>query len=191
MARLFTAVELNPAAHEAVVTRQREIGTALRGAGDLDLRVTSAEQLHLTMVFIGEVDEARVALVEQALVQPIGLAPFTLELGGCGMFPSSGRPRVLWLGVSRGAQELGQLHRAVSDRLETVGIPRESRPYHPHLTIGRWRDGGRQSIRQACPPGEWSVSELVEHLTLFRSRLSPRGAEHTVIVRTPLREPAG
>jgi len=188
MARLFTAVELSPAAHAAVVSRQREIATTVRGAGNRDFRVTSAEQLHLTIVFIGEVDEARVASVERALVQPIGIAPFTLELGGCGTFPSSGRPRVLWLGVSRGAQELGELHRVVSDRLETVEIPRERRPYHPHLTIGRWRDGAPQSIRQACPPDQWSVSARVDHLTLFRSRLSPHGAEHEAIGRTALQE---
>jgi 2'-5' RNA ligase len=186
MVRLFTAVELDDATRGAVTARQRVIATALRAAGDRDLRLTPPEQLHLTLVFIGNVDEASARRVEDVLVPSIAISPFTLELGACGMFPSSGRPRVLWLGVSRGSEELAELHRTVSGRLDQVGVQQEDRTYHPHLTIGRWRDGGRRSARQAYAAAPWAVSTRVDHVTLFLSRLSPRGAEHTVIGRTPL-----
>ncbi len=191
MARLFTGVELGAITRGAIVARQAEIAAAVRAAGDRELRTTGPDQLHVTLVFIGEADDARAQAVERALGSPIPIPPFTIEFGACGTFPAAGAARVLWLAISRGAAALSQIHRVVWDRLETVGIPRERRPYQPHLTIGRWHTGGRPSVRRALPATPWSVAEEVESLTLFRSRLLPGGAVHTVIARTPLRSPAG
>src|SRR5581483_11051610 len=100
MARLFTAIELAAGTRAAIVSRQAEIAARLRHAGDRDLRLTGAEQLHLTLVFIGEVDEARVPAVAEALAPAIPVTPFAIEFGACGTFPPGGPPRVLWLGVS-------------------------------------------------------------------------------------------
>jgi 2'-5' RNA ligase len=186
MARLFTAVELGDRTRAAVVARQAQLAAAARDAGDRDLRMTPPGQLHLTLVFIGEVQEPTVQALERVLEPPIGIPPFGIEFGEWGMFPPTGRPRVLWLGVSRGAAELSHVYRIVADRLHSAGIPREHRPYQSHLTIARWRAGGSPSVRRALPKTAWSVAERVDRVTLFQSRLLPGGAEHTPLVRTPL-----
>jgi 2'-5' RNA ligase len=186
MVRLFTGVELGARTRGAVVARQAEIAAAIRTAGDRELRMTGPDQLHLTLVFIGETDDAQARTVEAAFGPPIPMAPFTIEFGACGTFPPAGAPRVLWLGISRGAGALSQIHGVVSARLETAGIPPERRPYEPHLTIGRWRNGGLPSLRRALSATPWSVAGQVDYVTLFRSRLLPGGAEHTVIARAPL-----
>jgi 2'-5' RNA ligase len=145
-----------------------------------------AGQLHLTLVFIGDVPGQTAQAVERALEAPIDIPPFAIEFGGWGTFPPGGRPRVLWLRVSRGAAELSSVYRAVADRLHGVGIPRDHRPYQSHLTIARWRAGGPASSRHAVPQAAWSVAERVDRITLFQSRLLPSGAEHTPLVRTAL-----
>lgn len=186
MARLFTAVELSEPVREAVSARQAVIAASLRAAGDRDLRVVKPGQLHLTLVFIGEVPEERVPVLTSTLAEPIPVPPFELEIGLPGVFPADGAPRVLWLAVSRGATELARLHEVVSARLETLGIPRERRPYQPHLTIGRWRDRAPARLRHALVPGGPVPIERVDAVTLFRSRLGPGAPEHTPLARAPL-----
>jgi 2'-5' RNA ligase len=186
MARLFTAIELSPPVRGAIVERQARIHASLRAAGGGDLRLVPPHQLHLTLVFIGEVDEARVIEIESAAAAPLPIAPFDVLFGECGVFPPRGAPRVLWIGVARGATELTELHRLVCSRVERAGLPRERRPFRPHLTIGRWRDGAPPLDRRVLPTAPWSISQHVDSIALFRSRLLPSGAEHSVIARTSL-----
>jgi 2'-5' RNA ligase len=186
MARLFTAIELGDHARAAVIARQVQLAAAARDTGDHDLRITPPRQLHLTLVFIGEVREPTVQALEHVLEPQIGIPPFAIEFGEWGMFPPAGRPRVLWLGVTRGAAELSNVYRIVADRVHSADVPCSDRPYQPHLTIGRWRAGGSPSIRRALPRTAWSVAERVDRVTLFRSRLLPGGAEHTPLMHTAL-----
>jgi RNA 2',3'-cyclic 3'-phosphodiesterase len=186
MARLFTAIELSEAVRSAVAARQAAIMASLRAAGDRDLRLVTPAQLHLTLVFIGEVPDDRVAALSDAIAEDIPLAPFDLEIGMPGIFPPQGTPRVLWLAVARGASELVRVHELVAGRLEARGVPREQRPYQPHLTIGRWRDRAPARLRHALVTGGAVPVQRVEAVTLFRSRLGPGGAEHTPLVRARL-----
>lgn len=186
MARLFTAVELSPPVRAAVVDQQSAIAAAVRAAGDRDLRLVGPAQLHLTLVFIGDVPDERVGGLSAVLADDLALPPFDIDIGAPGVFPPHGPPRVLWLGIERGARELAQLHALLSARLESRGVPRESRPYQPHLTIGRWRDRGPARLRAALPPTVRPVSERVDHVTLFRSHLRPGAPEHIPLVHTRL-----
>ena len=186
MARLFTAIELGEVVREAVVARQAVIAAALRAAGDRDLRLVKPAQLHLTLVFIGEVPEDRVPALTAALADPIPVPPFDLEIGMPGVFPPQGTPRVLWLSVARGASELVRVNDVVATRLEALGIPRERRPYAPHLTIGRWRERAPARLRHAVVPGGSVPADRVEAVTLFRSHLGPGAPEHTPLVRARL-----
>ncbi len=151
----------------------------------------SAAQLHLTLVFIGEVADPGVPSIVDALSQEIPIPPFEADFSGWGMFPPRGAPRVLWCGISRGTKQLAALHEEVATRLESVGIARESRAYHPHLTLGRWRDGASPRLREALPAPALVATEQVQRVTLFRSRLGPGGAEHTPLARAPLAAAAG
>ena len=183
MARLFTAIELSEEARTRVTDAQAAL---LRVIGAGDLRLVKPGQLHLTLVFIGEVDESRVPIIRDALAPDIPLDRFEMTIGSCGVFPPRGPARVLWLGLSAVASEVGALHRVVSARLERVGAPGESRRFSPHLTIGRWREGHGGARRTALPDIGVVVRQTVSAVTLFRSRLSPAGPEHTPLATARL-----
>lgn len=184
MPRLFTAIELAPETKAAVVREQAALAAALRSAGGR-IRLTPLEQLHLTLVFIGQVDEQRASEIVEVMRADVSAAPFALAFGAAGVFPPRGRARILWLGVSRGAREVTELYAQVVERLVTVGVPKEARPFSPHLTIGRWRDdeGPR---RTQFPPAQSVAVEHVQAVTLFESRLRSSGAEHVPLVRCRL-----
>src|SRR5439155_10607209 len=100
-----------------------------------------AENLHVTIRFLGSVDEATLGRAREALEAATApAAPFTLALGGFGGFPSPRAPRVIWVGVTRGSEALAELHAGLERALAARGIPPESRGFHPHVTLGRARD---------------------------------------------------
>jgi RNA 2',3'-cyclic 3'-phosphodiesterase len=186
MARLFTAVELSADARSAIVISQSKIARSLRAVGFSGLRLVRPEQLHLTLFFLGEVHASRVPTIVDAMASSIPVHPFDLAVASCGVFPQHGPARVLWLGVARGGRELGQVFDIVAARLEAVGVPREHRPFTPHLTIGRWHGRGEPGVRARLPqPGD-VVVDAVSAVTLFESRLQSGGAEHVPLVRAPL-----
>ena len=148
-------------------------------------------RLHLTIRFIGEVDEARSAAVHAALGPPLGMEPFDLTLAGTGAFPKRGPPRVLWAGVEQGRNELIAAEREISARLATLGGRREERPHSPHVTLARVRDAG--GLRSASLLKGFEDRRLgtihVDAITLFHSRLSPQGPTYAPLLRTLLRRP--
>ena len=141
---------------------------------------------------IVEVNEPLGAAIAEAMRAPIAMPAFALALGGLGMFPPRGAPRVLWIGAIRGGRETIELQRAVAERVTRTGVELERRPFHAHLTLGRWRDSGerdRRAVLEVADTGELARIE-VDHVTLYQSRLSPHGATHTALVTTALRPEA-
>jgi 2'-5' RNA ligase len=190
MARLFTAVELSAATRAAIVTCQSDLAQSLQDSGVSGLRLVRPEQLHVTLVFIGEVHASRVPTIVDAMAPPIPVHGFDLEIAGPGVFPHHGPARVLWLGVSRGARELGQLFEMASARLEAVGIAPQDRTFTPHLTIGRWRGRGAPGVRLQLPVTGSVVVDSISAVTLFESRRQSGGADHIPLVRAPLAAPS-
>ena len=99
-------------------------------------------------------------------------------------------PRVLWIGTTKGTEAMRELYGRIEDRLVPLGFAAERRPYAPHLTIARVKDPGRASgrvIRDAIAAVPAACGEsVVNAVTLFRSRLSPRGAAYEPLLRVPL-----
>jgi RNA 2',3'-cyclic 3'-phosphodiesterase len=190
--RLFVAVELPSAALTAAMELSRVLQ---RRVSDLApaARFTwiPADRMHLTIRFIGEVATARVSLLETVLSAPFDVRAFTVTLGAAGAFPSRGTPRVLWLGIEQGKAELMQLEQEVSARLETAGIQRDERTYHPHLTLARAREphGLRVAALLDQLPCSAPSGGLIDAITLFESRLSPRGPMYAPL-RRMLLQPA-
>lgn len=183
--RLFVAVRVEePHVLDALV--------AVRGLVERTARVKWAEreQLHLTLRFLGEVDAARVDALRGALADAVrGVEPFRLVLAGLGVFPPRGAPRVVWAGVSFGAERLAELTARVEERLAEAGFPREARRFSPHVTLGRVREGesGRASLAAlarvaARPFGSVEVLDAV----LLQSVLGSAGATHTELLRVGL-----
>jgi len=185
--RLFVAIDVDGEARDRVVAEQRRVRTLLGDASSL--KWTAAELIHLTLVFIGNVPDARRDEIVAAAAEPIrSVGPFRPTFGGLGIFPPRGVPRVLWLGVSAGAENLNRVHDVMKGRLQRLGLPTEDRPFHAHLTLGRWRDGRPRDRRTVEDIGgsESIASSDVRDAALYQSRLSSSGPAYTVLARAKL-----
>ena len=183
--RLFIAIDLDSPARAAVVDLQRRLRRSLAPAS---LKWVRPEQLHVTLVFIGEIDDLRMPAIAEATGADIQLPPFRLGFGNPGVFPPAGAPHVLWVGVAEGAHAVVDLQRRMAQRIEGVGVASSERVFQPHLTLARWPNG-RPSDRQRVAAGGAAAipSVLVEAVTLYQSRLSSSGAVHLALATAQLR----
>jgi 2'-5' RNA ligase len=178
--RLFVAVEIDGDVRRLAGEIQAELEGRL--APVLTTRWVPPDNMHLTVRFIGHVDDARAPAVIEMLTRPLDVAPFEIELGACGMFPPTGSPRVLWIGLAQGLTSLALLHHTFNQRLRPLGIDPEARPFRAHLTLGRIKEapGGcsravRDALRSiAVPPLRFDVGRA----TVFQSHLSPKGSRY-------------
>lgn len=188
--RLFVAVDVNPAVAQAFggVIEELRTRTAVLAPR---ARITwgSAERAHITVRFIGEVNDAKAGTIAAALQPALAASACDVNVSGVGAFPRSGSPRVLWAGLTEGVQGLVDLEREVSARLDACGIPREDRPYRPHLTLARVRDAAglrTQLLLKGFADREFGTTR-VDAITLYESRLSPQGSAYVPLQWTPLR----
>ena len=154
-----------------------------------DIRWVRPEGIHLTLKFFGDVFEKDVAgIAEIVRERAAGVAPFSLSVGGIGVFPDSRRPRVLYLAMKGDAERLAAFQGELERALKMIGFPGEERPFRPHLTLGRFRSpAGLTGLAGALEKGgEDAAGQFIASgLNLFRSELTPRGAIYTRIERFP------
>lgn len=191
--RLFVGIELD----DAVVSAASAIVDELkRRASTLAPRArigwVTPERMHLTVRFIGHVDDLQVPTIRDALAPAIPVEPFELHVDGIGTFPPTGSPRVIWAGLTLGTPFVLDVERHVTARLQVVGIAPEERAYSPHLTLGRVREpAGLHAARLLDGlPSPVLGSTRVSACTLFESRLSPKGPTYVALQRTVLGGPA-
>ena len=149
-----------------------------------DFRWSVAENLHITLRFVGSVDRALVEGVADRLTPQAG-PPFEVALGDVGQFRRSRLARVIWLGLTRGADELRALAGLVESECQAAGLEKEPRAFQPHITLARARrrDGAALPDLPRLPDlPPWPAGELV----LYWSHLGKRGAVHEPIRRIPL-----
>jgi RNA 2',3'-cyclic 3'-phosphodiesterase len=185
--RLFIAADLPEAVRGALAAEQKRIASTLGGSAS-SLRWVKPEHAHLTLVFIGDVDDDRVPAVVETVGSRVDAPPFDVVFAGAGVFPPRGAPRILWIGVSAGARELGDLQHVVAARIAALGLSMEDRAFHPHLTLARWRES-RPSDRDralAAASGGSLARARVAGATLYQSRLSPSGPSYTALARATL-----
>jgi 2'-5' RNA ligase len=187
--RLFVAVDVDDRTR-ARVSRAIDALRREMDASNSAARVSwiAPERLHLTLQFIGEVSEAVTAAIETRLRPPFDLHTFEMRFDRVGTFPPGGRPRVVWLGIDRGADGLAALHEEVQRRLADVAFRREARGFSPHLTVARFKHGGTRADTERISrlPLELAGGCTIDHVTLYRSRLSPHGPTYTPLLVTPL-----
>jgi 2'-5' RNA ligase len=184
--RLFVAMDLDDDAREAVAALQRRVVAAL-GPGR-SFKPVEPANMHLTLVFLGEVTEAVAASLVRTLASNIDQRPFGAEFRGLGVFPPRGAPRVVWLGVAKGAHEIVQAQLELTRRVEAAGITCEGRPFHPHLTVGRWRDSRPADRDRAIAVDSPALvaRTFVDHVTIYQSRLTQSGPVYTALTRANL-----
>jgi 2'-5' RNA ligase len=182
--RVFAAIDLDESARLAVAAVQTALGSAV----DRDsLRWVQPEQMHITLVFVGEVSLDRAAHLSARLSQPVAQAPFDLRLQGLGAFPSRGAPRALWIGVREGGDQVQRLQREIADRMKGSADP-VVEPFRAHLTLARFRrsrPSDRHVLLDQSPP-EQGIRLTVDHVTLYESVLSSGPPRYTALARANL-----
>jgi 2'-5' RNA ligase len=177
--RMFVAIDLNDTIRQVIHHEQRRAAfPAVK-----NVKFVNPEQAHLTLAFMADAASERVV---PALDAPIDMPPFDLAVGGLGIFPPRGAPRVLWLGLAEGAREVMAVQKIVAGRLTSAGVALDNREFHPHLTLGRWRQS-RPSDRPTLPADSKAIGRMrVDHVTLYESRLSSEGPTHIARARADL-----
>jgi RNA 2',3'-cyclic 3'-phosphodiesterase len=184
--RTFIAVAIAP----DVKQRAAELIQRLR-ASRADVKWVEPPNMHLTLKFLGDVLAANTAAVCAAVTEVAqGFAPLSLSFRGAGAFPDANRPRTVWLGLERGAQELSELALTLEEMLADLGYPKEDRSFHPHLTLGRVRNAGpalkelTHFIRENAEfdAGVTEVREVI----VFASHLDRAGPTYEALGRAPL-----
>ena len=190
--RLFIAVDLSISVVERLILFQDELQNKLRGAfgDDLSVRWTDAENIHLTLKFLGDTSDALVSMLESSiasLAEP--LFPFEVECRGFGAFPSPDRPRILWAGLdAKSAEVLGLLQQALERDLQEIGIAADEREFLPHITLGRLKSRAAPDLGEVF--GRYDDlsfgKSYIKDLVLYESQLRHDGPRYHVIERFPL-----
>ena len=183
--RLFVALNLPKRERQRV----HKESTALREQ-ELPVRWVDQDAYHLTLKFLGDVRQDRIEQIDRLLARIAqGNARFPVALGGFGAFPTIRRPRVLWLGVEP-SPALRCLKQDIEWALAEIGFERETRAFHPHLTLGRVEeDGGAGAFRgldELTASMRYDGSFEAKTLDLMRSHLSKGGPRYSVVGSHPL-----
>jgi 2'-5' RNA ligase len=180
--RLFVALDLPDAVHNKLSDLIAELRNECP-----DIRWVRPEGIHVTLKFIGHVDEDKAHEIQQALGKIHSDRPVTMEFRGMGFFPNERRPRVIWCGV-HGSDNLAKLAADIDEALEVLEINREIRPYTPHLTLARIdpeKERRAQIEKLAAVAKRFagtsfgSARETEFHL--YESVTKPSGAEYKIL----------
>jgi len=187
--RLFIAVNF-PADFRDQLYREAE--PVRQAAQYIRARWLPAEQLHVTVAFLGEQPEGRIADIERSL-ESVGqsMPAFDIELHGVGTFPNWQRPRVLWIGSSE-STELQTLAAAVAQACRKLGIEIEKRPFHAHVTLARLDTGvpraAIKTLEEAARTLTFRARARVMSIDLMRSSLGNNGSVHERVQQVLLNE---
>ena len=189
--RLFIGIELSPEVRHAVAGAAEACRKRVaRAAPRASVRWVEPGNLHVTLWFLGEVAEANAMPLQEVLAEPFRTPAFRISLQGFGTYPPTGSPRVIWIGLGDGREPLVEVHRELGERLPALGFEPEKRAYSPHLTLARVkeiRSADAIALRSALGKARALGSFDAPFVTLFRSRLSPKGSQYESLLRVPLK----
>jgi RNA 2',3'-cyclic 3'-phosphodiesterase len=184
--RTFIAVEVSPFARDRLRGLQEQLAPHAEG-----VKWVETNNLHLTLVFLGEVNDREVVRVCRATEGACAdAAPFSFTLAGLGAFPTPRRPRTLIAKVREGADAIIALHAALEPALTELGCyRREERAFTPHVTVGRVSSEATGDLPAAILKfAAWQGGETnVREVRVMASELGPNGPEYTILGRAKLR----
>ena len=188
--RLFVSVDLPDELADSV----REVQELFEGASGLN--VTDPEQAHVTMQFLGDVDESRLdevtAAVERGVERGVDAAgvddAFPARFAGLGVFPSLDYISVVWLGMEVGSDELTALHEGIEAETTAVGFDPEDHEFTPHVTLARMEHaGGKERVQEVIERRHPTVGEMVvDEVRLTESVLTDEGPAYSTVESFPL-----
>jgi len=177
--RSFIAVDVDD---ERLKQQFAEFQKRLLDAG-ADVKLVAPENIHLTLRFLGEIEENIVQEVTDAM-NHVGLQPFDIQFKGVGAFPSLSRINVVWAGIRKGDKELVEFTKRLEPELRAIGIPPDKKGFSPHLTVARVRTGRNKDqvaelIRELSEKDFGSMR--AESIRLKKSVLTPSGPIYSTI----------
>jgi 2'-5' RNA ligase len=181
--RAFIAVEIPDQVQSELI----EIGNTFRPYVNRASWVKRGN-MHLTLKFLGDIESVRIEEISTALEETASkFTPFSIRFSEVGVFPTPRRPRVLWVGLGEGEEEMKKLANAIEEAMERMGFRRERRPFTPHLTLARIK-----SVSDLSEPlDNFQMPRItpvnVAGFSLIRSQLDPKGAIYTRIREFTLR----
>lgn len=181
--RCFIAVELPDKIRRAIVERI----DVLKESG-ADVKWVSVENIHITLQFLGETEEALIPMIKEALNKIVAsYTPFYIKIAHVGCFPDGKRPRIIWVGVEN-AQILNNLHADITSEMVRFGYRKEERDFTPHITVGRVKSQRNmgEMLRRVTEMKATCFSDFeVCYLTLMKSALKPSGAVYYSLAEIP------
>lgn len=180
--RTFIAVNLDSRLKTELSRFQEDLKKEVVG-----VKWVKPELLHITLKFLGEIEEKAISQLEVPLnTLAKERASFQVHFSGLGAFPSTSRPRVIWIGTEKGAEELAGLAKEVERavrKLQLPGVKEDRKDFVPHLTLGRARKNERPSLPERVLSRRWecSIPLWVDRFVLMRSDLKPGGPVYTPI----------
>jgi 2'-5' RNA ligase len=186
--RAFIAIDLSKEIKEYLSFLQAQLKKS-----NADVKWVAPDNLHITLKFLGEINEAHTKQVI-GIIKSIASAhtQFHLKPGSIGAFPSTKSPRVLWVGLTNGDYESKEIAKKLESMLEKTGFPKEDTPFSSHITIGRARSNYNRDtliqylnklstgIQKEIPEGK------ITHITLFKSILTPKGPVYEIVAEENL-----
>ena len=178
--RSFIAIELPPHIRVSLERITSQLKTAAT-----DVRWVKTDDIHLTLKFLGAIEEERVPEIAGCIEQCIaGILPFTISVRCLGAFPNDHNPQVIWIGVVDEGGRLSIIQQALEIALARIGFKSEKRPFAPHLTLGRLKSPrGKEAARKGIEDFKYADcgSYEVGTICLFKSDLKPSGAVYTIL----------
>ena len=177
--RSFIAVDLDePAIRQAIVTAQMGLGETRA-----QLKLVDPEIMHLTLRFLGEIPQATVESVKEAM-DSVRFPPFDVEFSGLGAFPNLNRINVVWVGIKHGHEQLNEIFHQLEPRLRQMGLPPDNKGFSPHLTIARVKSGlNRAALADyVSSMRDQEFGKMpVRAVRLKKSTLTPKGPIYSTI----------
>ncbi len=184
--RCFIAVELDSFIRDNLSALRKQLQTELWGY-EKGIKWVKSENLHVTVKFLGDVDDNKIMDVCKGCDEAASEhSTFDIEVGNAGYFPPRASARVIWAGLTQGAEQLRNLFASVEDNMEMLGFDKENKPFSPHITLARIKnsENGRKaaSIIDDLVTHPFGV-QGVEALTIFSSNLTSDGPVYNVVHR--------
>jgi len=171
--RIFIAITLP----EAIIEKIEIIQAKLKKTG-ADVKWVKPTNIHLTLKFLGYIADGELSKVKDKLTKIAQeFSPFSVYIEGINGFPSMDNPRVIWIGISKGAELVKGINKAVEENLSKAGLLREERPFHPHLTLGRCRSAKhKDKLIKEMKEQSTFIGELkINKISIYKSTLTSQG----------------